>query len=81
MPGKKDQLIAFYKAKEEALGKMDIQELADELEVSVRTIRRWHACGLGPPRKRSGRKLVYRRSEIQQWRKNTTISDKLFPKG
>jgi hypothetical protein len=43
------------------------QELAAELGREMRTLDRWDALGIGPPRTRVGRKVLYRRASVQRW--------------
>lgn len=43
------------------------EQLAAELNVHVRTLARWHALRIGPPRTMIGRKPLYRRSSAQEW--------------
>jgi len=43
------------------------QQLADELQVSVRTLERWRQVGTGPAFVRVGRSPRYRRSDIDAW--------------
>jgi hypothetical protein len=43
------------------------EELAAELRRNVRTLDRWHALGIGPPRTRIGRTVLYRRASLQNW--------------
>jgi excisionase family DNA binding protein len=43
------------------------QQLADELQVSVRTLERWRQEGTGPAFVRVGRSPRYRRSDIDAW--------------
>ena len=43
------------------------QQLADELQVSVRTLERWRQEGTGPAFIRVGRALRYRRADIDAW--------------
>jgi hypothetical protein len=43
------------------------QELAAELGRNARTLDRWAVLGIGPPRTRIGRKILYRRTSIQKW--------------
>lgn len=42
-------------------------ELAQELGVSVDTLRRWEAQREGPPCIRAGRKIYYRRTAVEDW--------------
>jgi hypothetical protein len=43
------------------------QELAAELGRNMRTLDRWEALGIGPPRTLVGRKILYRRMSVQRW--------------
>ena len=43
------------------------KELADQFEVSERTLHRWHACRTGPPRVLIGRKPLYRVDGVRVW--------------
>jgi phage terminase Nu1 subunit (DNA packaging protein) len=43
------------------------QELASELGREMRTLDRWDALGIGPPRTHVGRKVLYRRASVQRW--------------
>jgi len=42
-------------------------ELAAELGRNPRTLDRWEALGIGPPRTRVGRTVLYRRSSLEKW--------------
>lgn len=42
-------------------------QLADELNVSPRTIARWRSLREGPPLTRLGRRILYRRSAVEAW--------------
>jgi len=46
---------------------MTIEKLAAELGRNKRTLDRWDALGIGPPRTRMGRTVLYRRSSVQKW--------------
>ena len=46
---------------------MTVEELAAELGRNKRTLDRWDALGIGPPRTRMGRTVLYRRSSVQKW--------------
>jgi hypothetical protein len=41
--------------------------LAAELRRNPRTLDRWEALGMGPPRTYVGRKILYRRASVQKW--------------
>jgi hypothetical protein len=43
------------------------EELAEELGRNPRTLDRWDALGMGPPRTHVGRKVLYRRASVQKW--------------
>lgn len=43
------------------------EELAAELRRNVRTLDRWDALGLGPPRTCIGRTVLYRQASVQKW--------------
>src|SRR5689334_2219423 len=43
------------------------EQLARELGVSERTLARWHATRLGPPRVTIGRRPYYRISSVAEW--------------
>jgi phage terminase Nu1 subunit (DNA packaging protein) len=43
------------------------RELAFELGRKMRTLDRWDTLGIGPPRTRVGRKVLYRRASVQRW--------------
>ena len=46
---------------------MTIEELAAELGRNKRTLDRWDALGIGPPRTHVGRTVLYRRTSVQKW--------------
>ena len=46
---------------------MTIEDLAAELGRNKRTLDRWDALGIGPPRTRMGRTVLYRRTSVQKW--------------
>lgn len=43
------------------------EELAVELRRNKRTLDRWETLGMGPPRTRVGRKVLYRRASVHKW--------------
>ena len=43
------------------------EELAAELRRNPRTLDRWDVLGVGPPRTRVGRQVLYRRTSVQKW--------------
>ena len=53
-----ERLLSEYLTKE---------ELAAELRRNVRTLDRWAALDVGPPRTRIGRMILYRRTSVQKW--------------
>ncbi|MCI0724913.1 MAG: hypothetical protein L0338_39010 [Acidobacteria bacterium] len=42
-------------------------QLARLLRRSRRTLDRWHALRIGPPRVQVGRLILYRRDPVEQW--------------
>jgi predicted DNA-binding transcriptional regulator AlpA len=48
-------------------GYIEPHQLATELGISDRTLARWHAMRVGPPRVTIGRKPYYRRSSVAEW--------------
>jgi excisionase family DNA binding protein len=43
------------------------EQLALQLGVSERTVARWHAMRIGPPRVTLGRRPLYRRAAVLAW--------------
>jgi len=43
------------------------EQLASELRRNPRTLDRWEALGMGPPRTLVGRQVFYRRSSLLKW--------------
>jgi hypothetical protein len=48
-------------------GYIALEQLARELGVSERTLARWHAMRLGPPRVTIGRRPYYRLISVAEW--------------
>ena len=46
---------------------LTIQETADYLRTYVETLRKWRTQGTGPRAAKLGKRLVYRRSELDRW--------------
>ena len=46
---------------------LDRVETARELNRSPRTLDRWSALGIGPPRTHVGRQIFYKKSSVQKW--------------
>lgn len=46
---------------------LEPEQLAAELETTRRTLDRWHARRIGPPRIQVGRKIYYRRDAVRDW--------------
>lgn len=43
------------------------EEVADRLRVPIRTLYDWRLRGVGPPALRIGKRLRYRRSDVDAW--------------
>ena len=48
-------------------GYLTHEELADQLDVSTRTIDRWRRLREAPPVTRVGKRLLYRRAAVEAW--------------
>ena len=48
-------------------GWVEREDLAAELDVTVRTLVRWASSGFGPPYVKIGRKVWYRRQAVDEW--------------
>jgi hypothetical protein len=62
-----DRMIEEARGRSEAEAKVSIEDLAAELGKSIRTLRRWNARPDAPQRIRRGRRLIYRRTDVQAW--------------
>jgi predicted DNA-binding transcriptional regulator AlpA len=47
--------------------------LCEEYPFSPRTVQRWRATGEGPPYIRVGRRILYRRSDVEAWLSSQTF--------
>jgi predicted DNA-binding transcriptional regulator AlpA len=46
---------------------LTLPEVADLLRTPAATLRYWRHLGVGPPSFRLGRRVLYRRSELERW--------------
>jgi len=46
---------------------LTLEALAAELRRNKRTLDRWDVLGIGPPRTRVGRRVLYRRASVERW--------------
>jgi DNA-binding transcriptional MerR regulator len=46
---------------------LGIEQLAEELNTSINTVRYWRTTGYGPKSARIGRRVVYRRANVDAW--------------
>lgn len=60
-------ILALLEHRRKAENLFSIEELAEFLEVSVRSIRRMHAAGVAPPRLRRSRRLMYPKDGVLAW--------------
>ena len=44
-----------------------IQQLSDDLGVPQNTLRYWRSQGRGPNSARIGRRVMYRRADVERW--------------
>lgn len=48
---------------------LPVEDFAAEVKVAVQTVYNWHATGRAPRAHRIGRRLFFRRSDIDRWLK------------
>ncbi len=60
-------MVTHHRVMEHEDRLVNVQELADYLEVSVKTLYAWRYRREGPPAFRVGRHLHYRWSGLQRW--------------
>ena len=48
-------------------GLLTRRDLSATLGVSERTLDRWHALRVGPPRIKMGQRVLYRREALEKW--------------
>jgi excisionase family DNA binding protein len=46
---------------------LPVEDFAAEVKVAVQTVYNWHAAGKAPRAHRIGRRLFFRRSDVEQW--------------
>jgi hypothetical protein len=61
------EIVEAARLRRRAQNLLSIQELSQFLELSVRSIRRLHAAGMGPPRIRRSRRLMYPVPRLLEW--------------
>jgi predicted DNA-binding transcriptional regulator AlpA len=61
------KLLECINARWKAQHLFSVEELAQFLGASVRSIRRMHAAGIAPPRIRRSRRLMYPVSDVLAW--------------
>ncbi|HXF53400.1 MAG TPA: helix-turn-helix domain-containing protein [Hyphomicrobiaceae bacterium] len=54
-------------------GYMTEQELADELDVTRRTLMNWRARGEAPPMTRIGLRIYYARDDVRKWLRSQRV--------
>lgn len=61
---------------------LEPKHVAELLGVSRRTLSRWHAMRVGPPRCKVGQRVLYRQSAIDEWlASNETMPVRTFEGG
>jgi predicted DNA-binding transcriptional regulator AlpA len=61
------EILKLLGSRWKAQNLFSVEELAQFLEISVRSIRRMHAAGVAPPRIRRSRRLMYPVSAVLEW--------------
>jgi hypothetical protein len=61
------EMLERIAARWKAQNLFTVEELAQFLEVSVRSIRRLHAAGVDPPRIKRSRRFMYPVSTVLEW--------------
>lgn len=46
---------------------MTMEEVATRLRIAVTTFRNWRVAGIGPPGTRMGKRVLFRRSDVEEW--------------
>jgi excisionase family DNA binding protein len=46
---------------------LTIEELAERLHLSVKTLQNWHLLGRGPTAVKVGRRLLYKLATVEKW--------------
>ena len=62
-----EEMLKLLGSRWKAQNLFSVEELAQFLEVTVRTIRRMHAAGVAPPRIRRSRRLMYPKDGVLAW--------------
>ena len=60
-------LIQHYDVKGTSMSIMSARQVSDLTGVPVGTLRYWRHAGTGPASFTLGRRVVYRRSEVERW--------------
>lgn len=53
---------------------MTVEDVANYLDVPVKTVYAWNSNGSGPKRIRVGKYVRYRQSELEEWLKTCTTT-------
>lgn len=53
---------------------LNTAEAAEVLRLGVATLHRWRKSGKGPPYIEMGRKVYYRRADLDRWIRNSNAS-------
>jgi hypothetical protein len=61
------EILNVLSSRSKAQNLFSVEELAQFLEVSVRTIRRMHATSVAPPRQRRSKRLMYPVHGVLAW--------------
>jgi hypothetical protein len=75
------EILKVLGSRGKAQNLFSVEELAQFLEVTVRTIRRMHAAGVAPPRIRRSRRLMYPVNGVLAWLPGYLCADAAQPTG
>jgi hypothetical protein len=70
-----EEILKRLASRWKAQNLFSVEELAQFLEVSVRSIRRMHAAGVAPPRIRRSKRLMYPANDVLAWLPGYISSD------
>ena len=73
------EILKLLASRWKAQNLFSVEELAQFLEVSIRTIRRMHAAGVAPPRIRRSKRFMYPKDGVLAWLPGYLFADAGHP--